>query len=166
MKKSTKKIINTLSKYIGLEIIRTKPTSAIGYVKDWSYTSDPIVLIGFTADGCIRYRHTGMEARFFGNEEYTLPFSFTDRNWITYKKALRAKNNELNKWRGKKIKRIRPTATCGDRSYMCEYGFEEPPTLISASKYHMVIMNNDIGLKGDKSILRSDYMNPEDWVLA
>lgn len=162
MKKSTKKVINSLSKYIGHEIIRTKPAHG-----DWSYTSrDALLLVGFTSDGCIRYRHTGIEANLLGNEEYVLPFYFTDRNWITYKKALKAKSNELNKWRGKKIKRIRPTATIGDRSYMCEFGFEEPVTLVSASKYHMVIMHNDFLLKGKTSVLRSDFINPEDWVLA
>ncbi len=155
MKKSTRKVINHLRQYVGHEILRTKPTNG-----DWSFTDDsPLLLVGFTSDGCIRYRYTGSEARFFGYDEFVLPFYFTDRNWITYKKAFKAKGNVLNKWRGKKIRRIRPTSTCGDRSFMSG----DAPTLISASKYHMVI---ECGLKGTKCVLRSDYMNPEDWELA
>lgn len=153
MKKSTRKVISShLKQYVGHEIIRTKPARG-----DWSYTDDdPLLLVGFTSDGCMRCRKTGFDALIFGEEEFTLPFCFTDRNWITYKKALRAKGNELNKWRGKKIRRIRPT-TLGDRSYMSGAA----PILISASKYHMVIMDNM-----EKYVLRSDYMKPEDWELA
>lgn len=157
MKKSTRKVINYLRQYVGHEVLRTKPTSG-----DWSYTDSPLLLVGFTSDGCIRYRHTGFEARIFGDEEFVLPIYFTDRNWITYKKALKAKGNQLNKWKGKKIRRIRPVATIGDRSFMSG----EAPTLISASKHHMVVMYNDWGLEGKESVLRSDYMNPEDWELA
>lgn len=164
MKKSTRKIINYLKQYIGLEIIRTKPTSGRTCAVDWSNTSEPIILLGFTSDGCIKYRHR--KTSIFGDTERTLPFDFTDRNWVTYKKALRAKHNVLNKWRGKEIKRLRPTATCGDRSYMCEYSFEKAPTLVSASKYHMVIEHHDVGLEGLKTILRADYIKPEDWALA
>ena len=157
MKKSTRKVINHLRQYVGHEVLRTKPAG-----RDWSYTDDsPLLLVGFTSDGCIRYRHTGFEARIFGDGEFVLPFCFTDRNWITYKKALKAKGNELNKWRGKKIRRIRSTSF-GDHSFMSG----EAPTLISASKHHMVIMYNAIGLKGKKCVLSSDYMNPEDWELA
>lgn len=162
MKKSTRKIINYLKQYIGLEVIRTKPTSDIG---DWSHTDEPIIILGFTSDGCIRYCHSGFGKIVFGDKEYILPFSFTDRNWITYKKAQRAKHNVLNKWRGKRIQRVRPTATCGDRSYMrCAY--QKAPTLVSASKYHMVIELHDTFLEGDKTVLRADYIKPEDWVLA
>ena len=166
MKKSTRKIINHLKQYIGLEVVRTKPTQGLIWSGDWSHTDEPIIILDFTSDGCIRYRHSGRHARIFGNKEDTLPFSFTDRNWITYKKALRAKHNVLNKWRGKKIMRLRPTATFGDRSFMLDNVFTKAPTLISASKYHMVIEHNDVGLEGDKSLLRADYINPEDWVLA
>lgn len=158
MKKSTRKIINHLRQYVGHEVLRIKPTCG-----DWSYTDDiPILLIGFTSDGCIRYLHTGIEAQIFGYDEFVLPFHFTDRNWITYKKALKAKGNELNKWRGKKIRRIRPTSTCGDRSFMSS----NVPTLISASKHHMVITYSGMWPEGTKYVLRSDYMNLEDWELA
>lgn len=165
MKKSTRKIINHLKQYIGLEVVRTKPTQGIIWAGDWSYTSEPIIILGFTSDGCIRYCHAESSG-LFDNKEDILPFSFTDRNWITYKKAMRAKHNVLNKWRGKKIKRIRPTATCGDRSYMCQHVFDSAPTLVSASKYHMVIMYNGFLQKGHKHLLRADYIKPEDWVLA
>jgi len=162
MKKSTRKIINNLSKYIGLEIIRTKPTLE----GDWSYTGEHILLVGFTLDGRIRYRVSDEEALWFGNKEFILPLSFTDGNWITYNKALRAKHNELNKWRGKKIKRVCSTSTCGDCSYMSTFSQSKAPTLISASKHHIVIMCNQICLEGEKRILGPDFANPEDWVLA
>ncbi len=158
MKKALRKTINYLNQYIGHEILRTKPTHG-----DWSYTSgdDPLLLLGFTSNGCIRYQHTGFDARILGDEEYILPLHFTDRNWITYKKALRAKNNKLNKWKGKKIRRICPTPTVGSRSFM-----REPVTLISASKHHMLVMYHDYGLDGQTTLLGADYMNPEDWILA
>lgn len=151
-KKSTRKVVNHLRQYVGHEIVRTKPVCW-----DWSYTNNPLLLVGFTSDGCIRCRHTGIAAGTFGNEEFVLPLHFTDCNWITYKKALKAKGNVLNKWRGKKIRRIRPTSTCNDHSFMSG----DAPALISASKHHMVIMCNDI-----KCFLNSSYMNPEDWELA
>ena len=154
MKKSIKKIINYLSQYIGKEIIRTQPTA--WPVRDWSYTDAPSILVGFTSEGCIQIRHTGWEAEIFGDKIYTLPISFTDRNWITYKKALQAKHNVLNQWKGHKIRRIRPA---GDHSYMDSLN---PPILVSASRYHMVIQD----YKGHKALLRADYTRPEDWVLA
>lgn len=158
MKKSTRKIISRLNQYVGREMLRTKPTIN----GDWSYTTTPILLLGFTSDGKIRYRHLGIDAEIFGNDEYVLPLSFTDRNWITRKKAIKPKHNELNKWRGQRIKRICPTSTYGDRSFMGLY----PPTLLSASKSHMLIMLNYPLLEGQECILRSDYMNPNEWVLA
>lgn len=162
MKKSTRKTINYLSQYIGLKILRTKPVNC-----DGSYThDDPILLVGFTSDGCIRYRHTGFDARLLGDKEYVLPLHFTDRNWITYKKALRAKNNPLNQWQGKKVKRTIPVKRNGDCSYMCSYSFEKAPTLVSASRHHLVIEHNDIGLEGRQSILGPDFANPSEWELA
>lgn len=161
MKKSTRKTINHLSQYIGHEIIRIKPACG-----NWSKTTEPILLLGFTPDGCIRYRYTDFNAVIMGNEEYVLPFSFTDRNWITYKKALRTKNNQLNQWKGKKIKRIIPTKRLGDSSFMCDSPFEKAPTLISASKYHIVIEHNDMGLEGRTSVLSPDFSIFSEWTLA
>lgn len=157
MKRSAKKVINYLRQFVGHEMLRTKPACG-----DWSFTDDsPLLLVGFTSDGCIRYRYTGSDAKIMGYQEHVLPIHFTDRNWVTYKRALKAKGNKLNEWKGKKIRRIRPN-TFGDKSFM----EDEAPTLISASKHHMVIMHNDSYLKGRKTVLRSDYMNPKDWELA
>lgn len=161
MKNSTRKTINYLSQYIGHKILRTKPVNG-----DGSKTADPILLVGFTSDGCIRYKHTGVEATILGDAEYVLPLHFTDRNWITYKKALRAKNNPLNQWKGKKVKRTTPAKRNGDRSYMCSYSFEKAPTLVSASRHHIVFEYNDFGLKGRRSILGPDFANPSEWKLA
>ena len=151
MKKSTRKVINHLRQYVGHKVIRTRPACG-----DWSYMGDsPLVLVGFTPDGRIKC------CQILGKQERILPIYFTDRNWITYKKALRAKGNKLNKWKGKRIRRIRPTVIFGDRSYM-----SEAPTLISASKHHLVIICNDIDFKGEKRVLSADYANPEDWELV
>lgn len=157
MKKSTKKTIKYLQRYIGHEIIRTKPARG-----DWSYTDDaPLLLVGFTSDGRIKYRYTGMDSRILGDKERVLPPHFTDRNWITYKKALRAENNKLNQWRGKKIRRICPTYR-HDSSFMSG----NAPTLISASGHHMVIILNNFGLEGVKSFLGPEFVKFEDWELA
>lgn len=104
MEKSTRKAIKYLRRYIGHEIIRTEPASVLS----WFPTGAPILLVGFTSDGCIRYRRTGISSIILGNDECVLPLHFTDRNWITLKKALRANNNLLNnllnKWNGENIK--------------------------------------------------------------
>lgn len=158
MKKSTRKTINSLRKYIGHEIIRTHPIHG-----DWSYTDDPLLLTGFTPDGRIKYIHTGNGKNIFGSKEYILPIYYTDRHWITFKKALRPKNNPLNQWIGKKIIMTHPEPITGDRSFTHE---ECPVTLVSASRYHITIMYNDFGLKGKKITLASRFNNPNDWRLA
>lgn len=157
MKKSIKKTVNYLKQYIGHEIIRTRPLHG-----DWSYTrDDPILLLGFTSDGCIKYRHTGFDAIALGNKEYVLDLHYTDRNWITYKKAIKAKNNQLNRWKGQKIRRIRPADN--SISFMDK---KDAPTLIAASKYHIVVMHNSVGIEGMKSTLDSRYNRLEDWEIA
>lgn len=153
MKKSVKKIVNRLNQFIGHEIVRTKPTCT----GDWSCTNEaPIILIGFTFDGCIIYKHTGWDARLLGTQNFYLPITFTDRNWITYAKALRPKSNPLNIWRGKKIRRIRPTEF-GGTSFM-----NEAPILISATNKHILVRSDD----GYEFFLDSRYAKKEDWELA
>lgn len=148
--KTMKKTINRLSKCIGKEIIRTNPT----YDGDGSYIEKPILLLGFTTDGRIRYRHTTF-SWLFGDEEKTLPISFTDMNWITYRKALRSGGTKLSKWKGKKIRRIKPTAM-GDKSFM-----DEPVTLLCASKSHMVVKDYR-----SEFVLDQRYTRFEDWIIA
>lgn len=148
--KTMKKTINRLSNYIGKEIIRTQPT----YKNDGSYTKEPILLLGFTTDGRIRYKHT-KEIWLYGDGEKVLPASFTDMNWITYKKALRSGGNNLNKWKGKKIIRINPTIK-GSISFM-----KEPVVLISASRYHIVVLHDN-----EPKVLSREYAEFKDWILA
>ena len=159
MKKSTKKVVNYLRRYIGCEMIRTKRTAEHG---DGSCTDHAVIFEDFTPDGCIKYRHTGFEETVFGTEVFTMPLEFTDRNWTTYKKVLRGKGSPLNKWKGKRIRRIRPTDKIGDRSYMGD----EPPTLISATKHHVVVRLNEPFFGGETKVLRCDFAKPEDWELA
>lgn len=159
MEKSTKQVVDYLKRYIGCKMIRTKRTE-----KNWdgSYTDHAIIFEGFTSGGLIKFRYTGFEAKVFGTKVRTLPLDFTDRNWITYEKALRAGGSELNKWKGKRVRRIRPTEIIGDRSYMDG----EPPTLVFASKHHVMIMSNEPWCKGKTMLLRCDFAKPEDWELA
>ena len=83
MKNSTSEVIKYLEQYVGQEVIRTAPACG-----DWSYTSgEPLLLLGFTSDGCIKYRHTGIYAKFFGDAEYVLSIHFTDLNWISLLKT-------------------------------------------------------------------------------
>lgn len=169
MKKSTKKTINYLKRYIGHEIIRTKPTS----MGEWSYTLHPIFLLGFTNEGCMICRNSE-------GEEIILSFAYINRNWISYKKALRAKNNKLNIWRGKRIKRIRPVYNkvkrksaldrsfrgIVDKSFMCRFEHQKPPILVSASKHHIVLKLQNVGLEGEIVIVDDRYAKFEDWILA
>lgn len=153
--KTMKKTINRLSNYIGKEIIRIQPTYEKDWdYEDWSYTEEPILLLGFTTDGRIRYKHT-KEIWLYGDREKVLPASFTDMNWITYKKALRSGGNNLNKWKGKKIIRINPTVK-GSMSFM-----KEPVVLISASRYHMVVLYDNKPM-----VLNREYAEFKDWILA
>lgn len=74
-KAAVDKKIKWLKKYIGFEIIRIERTDT----GDSSYMRDPILLLGFTADGRIRCKHT-TKIKLFGDEERVLPSSFTDMN--------------------------------------------------------------------------------------
>lgn len=158
MKKSVKKTVEYLKRFVGQEVLRTKRTLA----GDRSYKEDPVIIVGFTKDGHIIIRYTGVNAVAFRNVDYILPPDFTDRNWTTKRKALKAKNSRLNQWKGKKVKRIRPT-DLGCRSFMCDYDeySNEPPILISASKFHVVVRDED-----GTFLLGFDYADPADWVLA
>lgn len=153
MKKSLKKTIAHLRKFVGHEIIRTKPTTDIG---DWSYTDEPVVFVGFTQDGCIKY----IDPK-FDDKVRILPLTFTDRNWITLKKALKPKGNPLNKWRGKKVVRNCPTCY-GDYSFLRSDIPDNEQKLISASKYHIILEDKIVG----KIICDFRYNNPNDWELA
>lgn len=168
MKKSTKKTINYLKRYIGHEIIRTKPTS----MGDWSYTLHPIFLLGFTNEGRMICNSEG--------KEIILSFDYINRNWISYKKALRAKNNKLNIWRGKRIKRIHPVyhnvkrksardrsfREIVDKSFMCIFEHQKPPILVSASKHHIVLKLQNVGLEGEIVVVDERYAKFEDWTLV
>lgn len=154
MKKSLKKTIAHLRKFVGHEIIRTKPTTDIG---DWSYTDEPVIFVGFTQDGCIKY----IDPKFDDKVGGVLPLTFTDRNWITFKKASKPKGNSLNKWRGKKVVRNCPTCY-GDESFLRSDVPGDEQILISASKYHIILEDKFLG----KITCNSRYNNPNDWELA
>ena len=121
-----------------------------------SHCGYPIRLTGFTPKGEIKYR----QETAFGDEEKVLSIDYTDRKWITYKKALRPKHNPLNQWIGEKVIRIQPTKT-GSDSFM-----KKTVRLVSASKHHVVVgasYRNGIKIQ---IVLGFEFTNPEDWVLA
>lgn len=171
MDTTIKNAISYLQNYVGQEIIRKKPIPIQkeewkewkGLQSDWRHTKTPIILLGFTKEGGIRYQYTEEGAKINGYQEQVLPLCFTDENWITYKEALEPKNNALNKWIGKRIKRKRSTCL-GDRSYM-DKEYEKAPILLSASEYHMLIQY-DIGTKTSTCLLGPTFVSPEDWELA
>lgn len=149
MKKSLKKTIAYLRQFVGYEIIHTKPTTEVG---DWSYTDEPVIFVGLTQDGCIKY----IDPK-FDDKVRILPLTFTDRNWITFKKASKPKGNPLNKWRGKKVVRNCPTCY-GDYSFLRSNIPDNEQKLISASKYHIILEDKIVG----KIICDSRYNNPND----
>lgn len=155
MKKSLKKTINHLENFVGHEMICTKPTTNNNRVI-WSYTNEPVVFVGLTQDGCIKYINSKLD-----DKVRILPLTFTDRNWITFKKASKPKGNPLNKWRGKKVVRNCPTCY-GDYSFLRSDIPGNEQILISASKYHMILEDKFLG----KITCDSRYNNPNDWELA
>ena len=83
---------------------------------------------------------------------------YTDPFWISYRKAKRAKNNPLNKWKGRYVKRIVPI----EEPYY-DISFMNPADryrLIGASKHHVFLQ--DGGRMCIKNLL---YANPKDWAL-
>lgn len=162
-KKIATRVAENLAKYVGKNIIRTKPTKN----GDWSYTDgEPIKFLGIDKTGKLHYQYTGKDTKIFGNGEFVLSRDFVDENWILFQEAINPQeNNPLNKWIGKKIKRICPTEY-GDKSYMCAMSYEYPVTLISASRFHVFIEYNNPNFKGEKKLLNPRMSKTEDWVLA
>lgn len=156
MKKAIKKNVNYLRRLIGHKIIRTKETAIYG---DFSYTSDPVILKGFTEKGEMIIQ-LPKESIFFKLGECKLPIEFTDRNWKLYNRVRKVGDNKLNKWKGKKILRTVPTKHLGDRSYM-----DEPVKLITASKYHIIFEFTEPFLQGKSYCANYDFSNPKEWKL-
>lgn len=151
MKKSVKKVVNRLKPLVGHEIIRIKPAHG-----DHSYADRPLTLLGFTDKGELIIRDE--EFRDAQYHERVLPMEFTDPFWISYKKAQRPKNNLLNQWKGKYIRRIVPIEyPFYDRSFMDP---SDRYRLIAASKHHVFLRRN-----GRTVILNYLYANPKDWTL-
>ena len=147
-------VVRDLRKYIGCVMIRTGPTSD----GEWSFTDQPIKIIGFTPDGRIKYRNLCWYKELMGGQLSFLPISFTDRNWCTYEEAFKTENDNFKRYIGRKIIRVRPTAR-GDTSFM-----NYPATVISAYKHHMVVKYSVVSER--PIILGEEFMKPEDWQLA
>lgn len=141
-----KKIERKFKRYIGNEIIATRQCLRR------SLTEEPSILVGITRQGKMHIIHAG--------HTITLHSSFSkDNYWILYEEALKPKNNPLNKWKGKIIRRNKPAvyvSTFSDYSFM-----NEPVVLVSASKHHLVIEEWK-----KKFVLGPEFANPDDWELA
>lgn len=161
-KKRAKRRAKHLEKFIGKNIIRTKPVKD----GDWSRTyGAPIKFLGIDKNGGIRYQHTGVEASIFKNEEFSLPSSFFDENWILFSDAVKPqKRNPLNKHIGRLIKRTCPVEL-KPGCYMLSIGYGVPVTLIAASATHIYIQYND-SEDGRRGLLDSRCAKPEEWELA
>ena len=149
MKKSTKKIVKHLQRYVGIQIIRINPNVE----GDYTYTDRAVILVGFTENGAMIVKLTK-----FGNE-WVLSNVFTDYMWIPYSQALLAKNNRLNEWRGKRTKRKIMNSMekfCKDRFLL------ENTTLLSASRHHVFFETK----YGGVIILGSQYAKFSEWELA
>lgn len=163
-----KTVPESLKKLAGKEIIRIGSTIN----GDWSFTNEPVLLKGFSSDNSMIIQYI-KEYNIFSDERIdVLSVYFTDDNWILLEDALKSEDNELNKLIGKRIKRIRPVENLSrryihreDHSYMCEYG-EIPPTLVSASKYHMFLKEYDARGNENHIIIGPRYSNPKDWIEA
>ena len=159
MKKSIKKTVRYLRRFIGKEIVRTKTTYYPGFrsiIGGLSYSNEFQILIGFTPDGrmIIRSSH--------GGGAHTLRIEFTDRNWIPKGRALRARHNTLNEYRGKMIKQIEPILYPGTNYMNCSF-MGEPVRLISASKKHVIVWCYSTN---SRLILGPEYANPGNWVVV
>ena len=148
MKKSIKKTIcSYLIRFVGHEIVRTKPTAN----GDWSYTADPQILLGFNGKGQMILWDSILG-------EHTVGEQFVDRNWKTKKAAICSKDNSLNQWKGRNI--IRTCSVQYPHVATTAY-MEESVELLSTSKYHMLIKD-----KHEVRLLNSLWNVPEEWILA
>lgn len=157
MRKSIKKTINYLKRYMGKEIIRTKPVlhpalrpAVKGYVGAWPTLrspckgSDDLAIFTKLKTGDYSYTDDPIILTGFTEDgrikfqrpdettENTLNIEFTDRSWISFNKSLKHKNNlPLSQWKGKKIVRTVPTIL-GVTDFM-----NYPLTLKAVSKHHI-----------------------------
>ena len=163
MNRSIKKIINKrLRKLVGHEIIRIGPTEP-SY--DSAYTEQPVILEGFTKSGKMIVKYPRRLNCLFGSSQQILSTEFTDRKWRLYSRVFKKGNSKLNRWSGKKIRRINPV--CFLSGYKCTMFINEPVALISASKSYLVIkVENEFLQLSQIRILRWEYANPRDWELA
>lgn len=187
MKKAAKKAMKRLERYIGHDIIRVLPVTrtrcyrnecnnlikkAMEVECNSVYTSVPLTLMGFTADGKMQVHFPSytIEGKLLGTQPFELPSCCIDTLWIPYKKALTAKGNPLNKWKGKKIRRIKPIKSMADSDAPFEPWIG---TLVSASKHHVILEGGDtVEYKGSYyidenfKVLDYEYTNPSEWELV
>lgn len=150
-----------LKSYIGKKMIRFQPAHLNQNGKDYAHMNGaPLLFSGFTEDGKIKYRFTGMECRLFGDQENILPFHFNDDGWLTFEEATTPdENNPLNKWIGQTIMRISTTSET-DRYYVCNDDY----ILGAASKYHLYVKYADPCMHDEYIFLDDTYTDPTQWV--
>jgi hypothetical protein len=82
--------------------------------------------------------------------------AFNDGQWILLSSVGRSSRTTLHKWAGKRVRMTHPIE--GNREYMKREGVQ----LIAATRYHVVIKNQD----GKRVIKNCKYTNPEVWELV
>ena len=72
---------------IGRKICRLSPTKS----GDQRFVdNDPILLVGFTLNGQIRFKYIGERSSLYRGREQTLPLEFNDSKWVLYDEWVKA----------------------------------------------------------------------------
>lgn len=152
--------IETLERYIGKDIIRTVPAS---HAVNISLDDSPVTLIDINKNGrmIVAYSKNSEKAAIYGTSRECLPIELSDGNWTLYENALKAEENPLNKWIGKKIRRTAPTKVLENTLFMKG----EIPVLLSASKNHMLVKFKNLMNFEETRLLGPDFVDGE-WELV
>lgn len=147
----TKKKKGFPRKLIGHKVIRTRETEI---TRDFSYSDEVYIIEEVTPSGNL----IGKDSK---GKKIVFSRKFNDRNWKLFSRVKKVPDNQLNKWKGKKIIRTVPTKipTTG---YEVNTFLSSPVTLIIASKYHIITENSE----GKRIISNYLRANPKEWKLA
>ena len=135
----------------GREYIRILPLIHSCNKFSYDYCSSILVFDGFNSDGFPIFHHPHRYESIF------LQKSFLDGNWRPASIIYNGESTELTKCVGKEVKRILNSFT-GGYTYL-----HEPVRLVSATKYHVVIINP---MNMQSEIFDERFANPSDWELA
>ncbi len=148
----------------GVEYIRIAPAIYKTGVKDYSYSSNPMVFDEIDANGnyIMHYPAGSFEGRFLGTKPKVMEKEFSDNNWRPVTNLYDGVKTKLNLFRGKLVRRVKPVlfedGTIMDIAFM-----REAVKLVSATRYHVTCQRVK---DGDIYVCDSRYANPDDWTIA